>query len=125
MFANDIKRGYDFASKHTLCVVPAKAGIQILPRRMPQMDPRFREDDRGILGHLADFLSKENSPRSLMDRMPPSEGGDAGSIPAEGTITVWLEPILSKTAERNQTKEANLATRSFKAGHHRKVLFSF
>ena len=86
MFANDIKRGYDFASKHTLCVVPAKAGIQILPRRMPQMDPRFREDDRGILGHLADFLSKENSPRSLMDRMPPSEGGDAGSIPAEGTI---------------------------------------
>jgi len=46
MFAKKNKRDYDFASKLILLSFPRKRESRFFQKRMIQMDPRFREDDR-------------------------------------------------------------------------------
>ena len=77
------------------------------------------------------FLSASNGiwnffcPENPYD-LAAAEGGGGPvdlTFPLVCVFTVWLEPILSKTAERNQTKEP-ARHRSTSSPHHRKILFA-
>lgn len=71
MFVIEGKKGYDFASKCTFFLC---CHLKL----MYWISTRFF-----TCGSEWAFF---NSPRSSTDRIPPSEGGDTGSIPVEGII---------------------------------------